>query len=689
MALSNPYDYSHPVKDPALFAGRGKILKDIDYCLGLAESDPPQYKNFAITGIRGIGKTSLLSKVVDLAEATNHAMMAVRIELDNDLAENHARLFHQIISDLQYRLAALTETPGWWQWLSRFNKRTKLEVELNLFVGKLKAAERDNAELPQALLTRGLQQLFERAREEGFEAIVICIDEANLLAKNETGLQAIRNAFQKQQGYMLFLAGTLELLNELGKVFGPIQRFFDQIPLGPLRTVEEVRECLALSLPDGEQHRVSREFANAVFGLTGGHPYGVKLAAFHAFRSMQDRGWSVMRLTPEVENMTLEGMQQLDQGTLASDYTPFVESGAGPGEYNPEPILNQDPGRSVPDMEVELESPDTPDDGGFDLDRMAEQIDDSKVVRSINKIILGALERSATDIFLRLLDDAVVVREKVNKDWRETERFPRSMHPTCIARLKIMGNLDISERRVPQQGRIKIRAENREVVIWLYITPAVNGETAHLRFERQQSPLSLSSIGFDADQVTRMETFLTSEKGLWLAAGGSNDAAVAMITAAGQFLVQQGQQIFSLGLRLPGELDAIVQYETNPRVGATASSLLGGLLQQEPDTLLVAGVEDTETAQKLARAAMGGHRLLIAMVADNAYDALQRWQRLVDDPSAVANGLRLATFLAAPGQVVGTEFLAIDDVLKAAIHRRAGTPELQRARANRGADSSP
>ena len=270
MDVFNPYDYGKPVLQPDLFAGRARLLNDIEYALSLATSDRPQYKNFAITGPRGIGKTSLLNKVAAMAEG--RGLLASRVELNNELAGNQAALFHQLLEDIVGRLREKQALGKARHWTSRLLGRTSVELEVNFLIGTLKAAQRDSTQVPQESLRRSLGELSKQARASGLAGIVICFDEADLLAKDETTLQALRNTFQQQEGYMLVLCGTEGLLENLGKVFGAMKRFFDQIHLGPLDGPDEVRVCLQAPLPEDERPIITSAFAAGVHALTGGAP---------------------------------------------------------------------------------------------------------------------------------------------------------------------------------------------------------------------------------------------------------------------------------------------------------------------------------------------------------------------------------------------------------------------------------
>jgi Holliday junction resolvasome RuvABC ATP-dependent DNA helicase subunit len=152
----NPYEYNRPVGRSEDFAGRHAILKNIDYALALATSERPQYRNLAITGPRGIGKTSLLNMITSMASEV-HGFQAVRLDLNNDIVSDHARLFESIVGavvDEQRRhRSALARA------FLRSLRSTSLEVELRLVVATLKAAQRDNAPIPQKKLRDALEQL--------------------------------------------------------------------------------------------------------------------------------------------------------------------------------------------------------------------------------------------------------------------------------------------------------------------------------------------------------------------------------------------------------------------------------------------------------------------------------------------------------------------------------------------------
>ena len=625
----NPYDYGRPVVDHECFAGRLALLKEVDYSLGLATGPRPQYRHLAITGARGVGKTSLLNQIAYLAGV--NGLLAARVELNNELAASQAALFHQILEDIVARLGEHQPLGGIRNRLSRFVKRTSVDVQLNLVIGQLKAARRDAADVPQETLRRSLRDCTAECKRVGRKAILLCIDEADLLAKDETVLQALRNTFQQQEGFLLVLAGREDLLQNLGKVFGPMQRFFDQVTLGPFENAQEVHECLVAPLDESARQIVPAGFAAEVHALTGGRPHLVKLMAFHAYRAMRDSNGRRLRLSSEIVSATLHGAQTHESD---EDLKNRLESRLN------QPFETDDATASLGELVADL------DDGDetVDLPALADLSDEAPIVKLVNKLLFDVLERRASHLFIIPEADRLRVRMRIDGVMSDVAAPPFKLLAAIVSRVKIMARLDIAERRLPQDGRIRVKVENHEVDFSVSTSPSLHGEVVVIAVRGQLAvadQVPLEEVGLQEAELTLLDRTMRGPSGLILVVGPSGSGrSTTLYGLIGRAVSIANPHVISAEVQVMRPLAGVVQYQAKPQIGLTMAVLVRHGLLQNPDVVVVDSLTDAETASGVLGAAT--ERVVLASIAGG--DAVAGVSALFDmhaDEALIARTLRV------------------------------------------------
>ena len=539
--IVNPYEYQRPVETREEFAGRHEILSKIEYALALAKAERPQYRNFAITGPRGIGKTSLVNVLVQMASEV-HGLMAARTTLYNDTVEDHAKLFEDVLESILAEERIVQ--PSLWMKLTRAWRSTSVQVEVKLAIATLKAARQQGAQFPQKKLRDGLQEIYRRVLNAGTKAIVVCLDEADLLTKNETAVQSLRSVFEAQRGYILVLSGTDTLLDRLGATFGPIQRFFDHIELGPFDKPDEVYAALCNPLPPSEHSIVDMPFATEVFKMTAGHPFQVKLMAYHAYKEMRERNRSRMRLSPEIVDAVLEAAQT----------TGFPDLSERLDKRRNDPFESDEAAVASVNLRIEEE-----------IEAYESSLTDAPVVKLVNQMLLDASNRGATDIEIVPQQKSTNVRMRVDGVLQPLAEFPSRLHTSLLARLKIIANLDIAERRLPQDGRAAFKLGEKRLEIVLRTLPSLDGESAFIHF-RTTEVLELDALGLDDASLDALLA-ATSRRGVTILAGPNDSGRT---TLAHALLLRRRGPNASLATieRSPAtRLDGVTQYRANGRIG--------------------------------------------------------------------------------------------------------------------------
>ncbi len=312
---SNPYDYQRPIKDPNLFAGRHEELREVDYCLESAKGDSPKFFNIAVIGPRSSGKTSFLNIIQHHAD--KKGFLSIKVSLNNELVQSDVLLFKEVFEGI-----LTTGIPrGLFggrgkQIYHKFRKvvdTLSVNIQIPLLFGTayLGTKKGQNVSLSQHVLIHDLKKLYSEAKKQEIAGIVLLFDECDLLAKNETILQKLRNAFQEVDGYILVLSGTEKMFPSISETFSPIPRFFKRINIGSFKTLEETKECFLKPLIEDEAKIVDQRSIADVHAFTGGSPYEINLVAHHMYKHHKESNSPNIKLTVEVLDRILDELERL------------------------------------------------------------------------------------------------------------------------------------------------------------------------------------------------------------------------------------------------------------------------------------------------------------------------------------------------------------------------------------------
>lgn len=316
---SNPYDFQRPIKDPRLFAGRHDELKEINYYFELAKSDSPRFFNVAIVGPRSSGKTSFLNMIKHIAK--EKGFLPVKVSLNNELVQNDVFLFKEIFDGIMTKgmQRGLFGGKGKqiYQKFRRMVDTLALNIEVPLLFGTAYIGTKKkglNAGLSQHVLIHDLKRLYSEAKKQKIPGIVLLFDECNLLAKNETILQKLRNAFQEIDGYILVLSGTPKMFPLISETFSPIPRFFKRIDIGNFKSLDETKECILKPLAKGEVKIVDASSVAEIHSFTGGSPYEINLVAHYMYKHYKESHQPKIELNVDVLDDVLSELERFRKG---------------------------------------------------------------------------------------------------------------------------------------------------------------------------------------------------------------------------------------------------------------------------------------------------------------------------------------------------------------------------------------
>jgi general secretion pathway protein E len=256
------------------------------------------------------------------------------------------------------------------------------------------------------------------------------------------------------------------------------------------------------------------------------------------------------------------------------------------------------------------------------LDRLA---NDAPVVNLVNSILMDGIRRGASDIHIDSFTDSVTVRYRLDGVLVRALTLSPAQFPAVSSRLKIMANLNIMERRLPQDGRISVTITGEPLDMRVSIVPIVRGESIVLRvLGRKGSLYALSELGFDERILSAIRGAVRVPHGLFLVTGPTGSGKTTTLSALLREIYTEEKKIVSIEDPVEYVLDGVDQIQTNERIGLTFESLLRRVLRQDPDVILVGEIRDPETAELAVRAALTGHLVFATLHTNDAPAAVPR-----------------------------------------------------------------
>ncbi|MEX2219100.1 MAG: GspE/PulE family protein, partial [Phycisphaerales bacterium] len=309
-------------------------------------------------------------------------------------------------------------------------------------------------------------------------------------------------------------------------------------------------------------------------------------------------------------------------------------AGEGKQEESPDvtELLSQ---VSEADVQVEKES-----DRAVDLEKEASE---SPVIRYVNYIIQTAVKEAASDIHIEPTEKKLKVRFRIDGELFEMMNPPASMSAAITSRLKIMANLDISERRLPQDGRIRCTVQGRKLDLRLSTLPVPVGEKVVLRIlDTKSINVELDSLGFHEDTLTVWRKLIDAPHGIVLVTGPTGSGKTTTLYSSLRQLDKNAMNISTVEDPIEYHLDGITQTQVHEKIAMTFATALRALLRQDPDVIMLGEVRDSETATIAVQAALTGHLVLSTLHTNDAPSSITRLVNIGLEPflvGAAVNGV--------------------------------------------------
>ena len=341
------------------------------------------------------------------------------------------------------------------------------------------------------------------------------------------------------------------------------------------------------------------------------------------------------------------------------------------------------------------------------VEDLLEASDDAPIIRMLNALLTQAARDGASDIHIEPYERHSSVRFRVDGALREVVQPNRALHAALISRLKIMAELDISEKRLPQDGRISLRIGTRAVDVRVSTLPSAHGERAVLRLlDKSESRISLESVGMTGSTLERFLTLIEQPHGIILVTGPTGSGKTTTLYAALSRLDAGTSNIMTVEDPIEYELPGIGQTQVNPKIDLDFAKALRAILRQDPDVIMIGEIRDYETAQIAIQASLTGHLVLATLHTNDAASAVTRLtdmgvepfllsssmlgvlaQRLVRklceyckvEVEGVARGCQHCGYTGYHGRTGIFELMLADERMRALVHNRSSEAEIRQA----------
>ncbi|MFZ6817981.1 type II secretion system ATPase GspE [Undibacterium sp. Ji22W] len=274
------------------------------------------------------------------------------------------------------------------------------------------------------------------------------------------------------------------------------------------------------------------------------------------------------------------------------------------------------------------------------IEDLLESADDAPVIRMINALLTQALREGASDIHIEPFEQISVVRFRVDGALRDVIRPKKAIHASLVSRIKIMAQLDIAEKRLPQDGRITLRIGGKPVDVRVSTLPTGHGERAVLRLlDKEAGKLDLTHLGMSTDVLTQFDQLIAQPHGIVLVTGPTGSGKTTTLYAALSRVNAGTTNILTVEDPIEYELAGIGQTQVNAKIDMSFAKALRAILRQDPDVIMIGEIRDLETAQIAVQASLTGHLVLATLHTNDAAAAVTRLLDMGIEPFLLSSSL--------------------------------------------------
>lgn len=264
----------------------------------------------------------------------------------------------------------------------------------------------------------------------------------------------------------------------------------------------------------------------------------------------------------------------------------------------------------------------------------------SPVVRGVDHLLAEAIRKRASDIHIEAQENQVLIRYRIDGVLRKAHTLPKSLQPPFISRIKIMANMDISEKRLPQDGRIKTDISGRRVDLRISTVPTLYGEKVVLRLlDVEATSIPLEGIGFSQEVYEKILSLIKKPQGVFFVTGPTGSGKTSTLYALINHIKSEGINIVTLEDPIEYEMEGVNQIAINEKIGLTFGEVLRSVLRQDPDVIMVGEMRDAETARIAMQASLTGHLVFSSLHTNDSVSAVTRLIDMGIPPYLIASSL--------------------------------------------------
>ncbi|MEJ2590043.1 MAG: type II secretion system ATPase GspE [Candidatus Thiodiazotropha sp.] len=261
-----------------------------------------------------------------------------------------------------------------------------------------------------------------------------------------------------------------------------------------------------------------------------------------------------------------------------------------------------------------------------DVEQLKELASEAPVIKMVNQIIQRAVSGHASDIHIEPFENVLKIRYRIDGMLRETEHPSPQMAPALISRIKIMANLNIAERRLPQDGRFKIRVMGNTLDLRVSTVPTLHGESMVMRLlQRDEQALDFKALGFELATEQRLLAVLGKPHGIVVVTGPTGSGKTTTLYAALNHLNQPEKKILTVEDPVEYNIEGVYQIQVKPSIGLTFANALRSIVRQDPDIIMIGEIRDQETAKIAVQSALTGHLVLSSLHTNDAAGSITRF----------------------------------------------------------------
>jgi general secretion pathway protein E len=376
-------------------------------------------------------------------------------------------------------------------------------------------------------------------------------------------------------------------------------------------------------------------------GIMSGADLARAVAAFYGLPTVRESDWPKASILADV--LSPRYLREHKVLPLSADDRCVILAAADPGHADAISAIRLAAGRDIElrvapaeDIDAAIDrfqpadnSPAAEVPAGAESDEDVEHLKDlalgAPVIRLVNQLLLDGLNARATDIHIEPFRGRLNIRFRIDGMLTEARSVPAHMARAVVSRVKILSGLDIAERRLPQDGRARIKVEARNLDLRIATMPTIHGEAVAIRLlENMQRVLDLTKLGFSAEEEAVLRKRLAAPHGLMLVTGPTGSGKTTTLAAALTILNEPHRKILTIEDPIEYQIEGINQTQVRPDIGMSFANALRHLLRHDPDVIMVGEMRDTETAQIAVHAALTGHLVLSTLHTNSAAGAVTR-----------------------------------------------------------------